>query len=71
KDIGKVSRAPQLMTAPYGRIVILHVALLFGGFLAEFLNQPVWALGLLIILKIAYDMGTIDPMKKWHKGSTS
>jgi len=45
-----------LMTAPYKRVTMLHAALLIGGTAAQILKQPVWALGLLIGLKIAFDL---------------
>jgi hypothetical protein len=45
-----------LMIAPYKRVVILHVTLLFGGAAAQILKQPTWAMVLLIGLKIAFDL---------------
>ena len=64
KDLDRISRLPEVMTAPYGRIIVLHIALLFGGFLTEALSAPIWGLGLLIILKITYDLGVLNPIKK-------
>jgi len=46
----------QLMFLPYGRVVVLHVSLLFGGMLVEALDSPLWALLLLIVLKTATDL---------------
>jgi Family of unknown function (DUF6498) len=46
----------ELMGAPYGRIVILHVALIAGGFLVLSLHAPVLGVLLLIALKLAYDL---------------
>lgn len=57
----------RIMFSPYGRILILHVTIIFGGLLAQELGAPIWALGLLIGLKIAYDVAVIcdvDVMKK-------
>jgi hypothetical protein len=45
-----------LMAAPYGRVVVLHVAILAGGFAAAMLGSPVWALILLLALKVALDL---------------
>jgi hypothetical protein len=55
---GEYRRAglPQLMQQPYGRIVVLHLSILFGGFLMMALHSPVWGLLLLVGLKIALDL---------------
>ncbi len=45
-----------LMAAPYGRVVILHLTILLGGFLAMALHSPVFALLLMITMKIAADI---------------
>lgn len=44
-----------LMTQPYARVVVLHVAILFGGFAAMALGSPLWALLVLLALKVALD----------------
>lgn len=46
-----------LMFQPYGRIVVLHVTLIFGGFAVQALGAPVAALVLLLVLKTAIDLG--------------
>lgn len=46
----------ELMSAPYGRIVILHVTLLASGFLVQALKAPLAGALLLVGLKLAYDM---------------
>lgn len=46
-----------LMFAPYGRVVVLHLAILGGGFLAMSLGAPTSALVILILLKIVVDLG--------------
>ena len=55
---GEYKRAslPVLMQQPYGRIVVLHVAILGGGFLMLALHSPVVGLLLLVGLKTALDL---------------
>ena len=48
---------PQLMFQPYGRIVVLHLTVLLGGFLVMALGAPVAAIVLLVGLKTAIDLG--------------
>jgi len=47
---------PILMFSPYARIVILHIAIVFGGIFVMVLNSPVFMLVILIILKIGLDI---------------
>jgi len=49
----------QLMSAPYGRIVVLHLTLIAGGFLVMSLRAPLLGALLLISLKLAYDLMTL------------
>lgn len=59
-------RLDQLMTQPYGRIVVMHLAILFGGFLMMALHSPMMGLVLLVILKICLDLKShIDERKKF------
>jgi hypothetical protein len=55
---GEYQRAslPQLIAQPYGRIVVMHLAILGGGFLMLALHSPVWGLLLLVALKTALDL---------------
>lgn len=48
----------QLMNQPYGRIVVMHIAILFGGFMVMALHSPTPALLLLVALKTAFDLGS-------------
>lgn len=54
-EIGRV-RTGQLMAAPYARVVVLHVTLIFGGFAVAAAGAPVAALALLVALKIVVDL---------------
>ena len=44
------------MMAPYRRIILMHVTIIFGGWLILALGAPVLALVLLIVLKIVSDV---------------
>ena len=49
--------SPQvLMAQPYARVVVLHVAILIGGFGAVAMGSPVVALVVLVALKTAIDL---------------
>jgi hypothetical protein len=49
--------SPQaLMTQPYARVVVLHVAILIGGFGAAALGSPAVALVVLVVLKTGIDL---------------
>ncbi len=48
--------AHQMMAAPYGRIVVLHIAILLGSFLILALGSPVMLLVLLVAGKIVLDL---------------
>jgi hypothetical protein len=45
-----------LMFSPYGRIVIMHVAVIFGAFLTAVLGSPVGILIILVGLKTSLDV---------------
>lgn len=52
-----VHKNPQAqLFAPYGRIMIMHITVLFGGFAMQFFGAPVAALVLLIGLKTIVDL---------------
>ena len=46
----------KLMGQPYGRIVVLHIAVLFGGFLTMVLGSPIGVLLILVLLKTIIDV---------------
>lgn len=45
------------MMAPYGRVVVLHMTIIFGGFVVLALGQPVFAVALLALLKTSLELG--------------
>jgi len=52
------AKLPELMGQPYGRVVLLHVTILFGGFVVMALGAPAIALMLLVLLKTYIDITT-------------
>ena len=46
----------QLMTQPYGRLVIMHVTIIIGAFVSGFLGTPLGSLLVLVVLKTALDL---------------
>jgi hypothetical protein len=46
----------KLMGQPYARIVVLHIAILFGAFLTMALGSPVGILLILVLLKTVMDV---------------
>ena len=57
---------PALMQQPYGRIVVLHLTILGGGFLMMALHSPTVGLVLLVALKMALDLrGHLKERKKF------
>ena len=47
----------KIMMRPYARMIVMHVAILAGGFAVMALDTPVAALIVLIVLKIGLDLG--------------
>lgn len=58
----------ELMGAPYGRIVVLHVTLIASGFLVQVLQTPVAGAMLLVALKLAYDLVTLGRERRQEEG---
>jgi hypothetical protein len=46
----------QLMVRPYARVIALHVTVLVGGGIVQWLGEPVVALAILVLIKIAFDV---------------
>jgi hypothetical protein len=45
-----------LMIAPYARVVVLHLTVLFGGFGVLALGEPWYALAILVLVKLGIDI---------------
>lgn len=58
---------PALMSAPYGRIVVLHLTILIGGALVMFMGSPMVGLLLLVVLKTGLDLRAL--LKSTHPAS--
>ena len=54
-EFRRTSVAVQMMQ-PYGRVVVMHLTIIFGGFLMMALKSPAAGLALLVVLKIAFDL---------------
>lgn len=52
----RTTNALSLMGAPYPRIIILHVTIIFGGFLLMLLNQPLAGIVMLALVKTGFDV---------------
>ena len=50
------AKPQQLMGAPYGRVVVMHIAVLGGGFLTMAMGSPAALLLLLVVLKTIVDI---------------
>jgi len=45
------------MFSVYGRVVVLHLTIIFGAFVVATLGAPIGALLILVVLKTAFDLG--------------
>lgn len=52
----RTAQLAKLMARPYGRVMVLHVVILGGGFLVQALGAPVAAIALLVVLKTGLDL---------------
>ena len=56
-----------LMQQPYGRVIVLHITILGGGFLLMLLHSPVLGLLLFVVLKVTLDIRAhLAERKKFH-----
>jgi Family of unknown function (DUF6498) len=46
----------QQMFAPYSRVVVMHLTILFGAFLAIMLGAPVWTMVVMVSVKTGIDL---------------
>jgi hypothetical protein len=54
-EYGRVNPG-KLMVAPYSRVVVMHVAIIAGGFVLAALESPVGLLVILVVLKTSFDV---------------
>lgn len=47
-----------LMMAPYRRVIVMHLTILLGGFVVTALGEPLYALLLLVVLKLVIDLAS-------------
>ena len=56
REYGQTTAGKQ-MVAVYGRVVVLHLTILLGGFAIAALGAPIWVLVILVIGKTLLDLG--------------
>jgi hypothetical protein len=56
KEEYKNTNSKNLMTKPYTRIIVLHIAIIAGAFPVMYFGSPVYLLVVLILLKIIIDL---------------
>ena len=52
----RTAKVKQMMKKPYGRVLVLHLGIIFGGFLLQKLDDPLPGLIVLIVIKIIFDL---------------
>jgi hypothetical protein len=55
----KQEKLDGIMATPYGRIIVIHITLLVGGFVTVSLGEPFYMVMLLALLKAAMDYGAV------------
>ncbi len=66
EDLERTAR--ELMSQPYGRVVVLHVTLVLGGFLVLGLGGATAALALFVLLKTGVDLAAHLRVHRAEKG---
>jgi hypothetical protein len=63
----------ELMASPYPRIAVLHMTIIFGGFVLMLLNQPVAGIVVLALIKAGYDIADVlrDPKQRSEAGESA
>jgi Family of unknown function (DUF6498) len=46
----------QQMFAPYSRVMVMHLTILFGAFLAFMIGSPVWTIVVMVLVKTVIDL---------------
>lgn len=64
----KRTHAATLMMRPYGRIVALHITIIFGAFLTTALGSPLGLLVILMVLKTLVDLAMHQSERAKFKG---
>jgi len=57
-----------LMTRPYGRIVALHITIIFGAFLTMAFDSPLGLLVILMVLKTSVDLAMHESERNKFQG---
>ena len=55
----KHDKPDEIMASPYGRIIVIHVTIVLGGFVTVSLGKPLSMLIFLALLKTAMELGAI------------
>lgn len=67
KDRSKNRPLNAIMGSPYGRIVVLHLTIIFGGLAAQEMGVSMIALALFVFLKTVYDLSLFSFISQEQK----